>query len=210
MHGKMMFWDKNNDFKAAVSRLAGGQAIIASSDTVLGILAPFSPQGRATLDLLKERDNKPYITLINSLETLQNYSAKPLSEPVLDLLNQAWPGPLTIIIKAHEKVPTWAKSATGTMAFRIPRHQGLLKLLGHFGILFSTSANRSRQPTPATPDAIDPLLLKELGAPLIDSYQPTKTPPSTILDLSGNKPHIVRHGAYQSEALNQLCEKIIE
>ncbi len=112
-----------------VEELQRGCVIAGDTDTVPGLLAPLSERGFKSLNLIKGRFEKPYLVLTDSPEKLTKFVDFPLDPYVRVLIEQCWPGPLTIIFKAKAALPSYIKSVDGTIAIRIPKHAGLLKVL---------------------------------------------------------------------------------
>jgi L-threonylcarbamoyladenylate synthase len=100
-----------------------------------------------------------------------------------------WPGPLTLILHAV---------GGGTLGVRIPRHDVALRLLRAAGPLMTTSANLHGQDPAMT--AEEAVQLTGLAGVLDDGPAPGGTP-STVLDLTGPDPHILRVGAITSAEL---------
>ncbi len=208
MNKKPLLWDKPADFNLILKHLQANQLVISTTDTVLGILGLFCEDIKNNLDAIKQRSSKPYIILIDKIETINYFLDKPLCPDLYQFLEQAWPGPLTIIIKAGVHIPQWAQSPEGTIALRFPRHEGLSKLLAICGMLFSTSANRTGQQTPSTYQELDSVFLENLKISIIvDSLTKSSHTPSTIVDFSSRIPRIIRVGAYHSAELDRLCRK---
>jgi L-threonylcarbamoyladenylate synthase len=185
--------------------LEQGKLAITSSDTVLGFLASLTEEGFRKLDNLKQRANKPYLVLMGDISTLNYFIDQPLSSGLERMLVSCWPGPVTIIFKARVSLPTYMKGPDGTIALRVPKHEGLLELLKHFPGLFSTSANLHGKPIPETIDDIDPKILEAVECVVIDDIVTnTVKVPSTILDCTGEQIRVVREGAYPLRHLEAL------
>ncbi|MCF7899664.1 Sua5/YciO/YrdC/YwlC family protein, partial [Candidatus Babeliales bacterium] len=147
-----------------------------------------------------KRDNKPYLILIDSIQKLKKFvSNKNLSNKnIINLINNCWPGPVTIIFKAKKNLPKYLKSEQNTIAIRCPNNKNLQKLLSSFDGLFSTSANISNQPIPTIIENIDPEILKKIDYLVVDIKKSLpQTLPSTIIDLSNEKEiKVLRKGAF--------------
>ena len=176
------------------------KVILGSSDTVIGLLAPLTQQGRDTLDKLKQRKNMPYLVLVSSVEKAQQFSDAFQGGIVKKLAEQHWPGPLTLIVPAKETLPEYMQSASRGIAIRVPDHAGLQRLLKKVEGLFSTSANLSGQPVPSDFAAVDPTISNQIAAIVTEKEAPQMVP-STILDCMGERPVVVREGALPSDQL---------
>lgn len=142
---------------------------------------------------IKGRDpKKPMSILCADMEMLCRYT-RHLDTPTFRLLKQMLPGPYTALLPASREVPRYLQNKQ-VVGLRIPDHPfclGLTKLLGES--IITTSANLSGQPTLTTAWELE----EELGHALdlvVDCGQPLGVG-STIVDLSGEEPVLVREGA---------------
>lgn len=197
-------WDDKNTIESLQSYLNQGLAVVSTTDTVLGLLAPLTPTGFSALNRIKGRQNKPYLIVVSDSSKIGHFAdISTISESAQCLIAQCWPGPLTIIFKALPEVPDFMKSQDGTIAIRVPCHAGLLELLTHFPGLFSTSANLAGNPVPNTIDELDPALIRQVAC--VVNGTPGQDQPSTMIDCSDDTVRIVREGAYSKEELSRLC-----
>jgi len=188
-----LHWQNTQDLNKAISLLHLGNILMGSSDTVFGLFASVSPQGYHTLNTIKKRTDKPYLILLNNASNLAKYVPMPQKDWVTSLMEHYWPGPLTLILKAHQELPDYMKAADGTIAVRVPLHEGIRTLAARGGPLFSTSANLAGQPIPNHIQDISPAIMdKVIG--VINDNQPPLPQPSTIVDCTGDFPLIVREG----------------
>lgn len=200
-------WSDSRVYEALLTALSAGGVVLTPTDTVPGLLASVTAQGVQALDRIKQRENKPYLVLVGDKDRLHDLVAEPLSEQVHTLIRQCWPGPLTIIFKASPHLPVWASSLNKTLAVRMPRHQGLLKLLEKAPALFSTSANISDEPVPQRVADVSQALINKMAYIVgdeIEDGQQACDRPSTIIDCSGPKIRVVREGAYPISELATL------
>ncbi|MEX0939807.1 MAG: L-threonylcarbamoyladenylate synthase [Candidatus Babeliales bacterium] len=195
-------WNNKDDIIRLAQLLQQGKVAIGTSDTVIGLLALCSKEGFEKLNKIKGRSEKPYLVLIPSIDYVKKFSYR-IENNLTTLMQNAWPGPLTLILKAQEILPSFMKSKNNTIALRIPDHQGLQKLLSIVGPLFSTSANKTTKPVPITLDQIDPEILSAVNV-IISDHQPPKALPSTILDCSDEDIRIIREGAYSIKDLKTI------
>lgn len=214
---KRLFWQKEEDKKQLVQLLQQNQIAISSTDTIYGFLGNCTQESYNKICHLKQvLSNRPFIMLIASLENLFSFAApQNVSDRIVSFLDQCWPGPLTVICKAKPGIASYMVSPEGTIALRCPNHKGLLSVLPHFKGLFSTSANRTMDPTPLREADINPALLHETACFITNHEMIGK--PSSIIDLSrldysvlqGKKLpfHVIRVGAYSAEELKEIYEK---
>jgi len=203
MSSKILAWENAEDRQQIAQFLRSGKVIVGSSDTVPGLLADATQNGFEQLNAIKGRFEKPYIVLISDAEKIDYFAVMP-NERVQKIVNACWPGPLTIIFKAKDALPAYVKSATGTIALRVPKHEGLCGVAQHFNGLFSTSANLAGQAIPQTIQEIDSAILDKVVAIVNDTYKKDGLP-STILDCSSDDIKVIREGAYSIELLEQIA-----
>ena len=95
-----------------------------------------------------------------------------------------------------------------TIAVRVPKHNGLLRLLREFDGLFSTSANRSGQPVPKTIDELSSDIVESVSCIVRDENEEKKLP-STIVDFSReNECMVVREGSITKNEIERYYEQV--
>jgi len=168
------------------------------TDTLFG-LGCLASRKRAVDRILeiKRRDaKKPMSILCADFEMLSRYT-RHLDQPTFRLLKHMFPGPYTALLPASREVPRYLESkgkAHPVVGLRIPDNrfcQALTRLLGE--PIITTSANLAGEPSLNTAWEIE----EELGHALdfvIDCGQPLGVG-STIVDLTGDEPVLVREGA---------------
>lgn len=194
--------------KAAVAKiLAAGGAVVLPTETVYGLFAKaLNQQAVERVYDLKQRPLDKAMNLnVASLEDILAYSK---DQPVyLAKLYQAFlPGPLTIILKANDKVPSWVNSGLSTVGFRLPDHPLTRELIREYGPLIGPSANLSGRASGTNfKDIIEQLGNQVIGVaddPAIQGLD------STILDLSGDRAIILRQGTISKEALLEAVPEL--
>jgi len=206
MKRSCLYWNDSHAIRRVASALDEGKVVFGTSDTILGLLAPLTKAGFNKLNEIKGRSGKPYIVLIGKPDQVLLFTEK-LSSTIKTLINRCWPGPLTLILKAKKNIPSFLTSKKGAIALRMPRHQGILKLLCQFDGLFSTSANKEGQPVPQKISEVDSSIIEQTSFCVLDRPRQRKLsgiPPSTILDCTGRTIRIVREGAYSIQMLEEL------
>jgi L-threonylcarbamoyladenylate synthase len=109
------------------------------------------------------------------------------------LASRFWPGPLTLVVSASSRVPEEVTAGTGTVAVRVPGRSVTRRLCAAAGPLISTSANRSGGP-PASTCAEAVAAVGRAAALALDGGA-ASGPASTIVDVSGTRPRLLREGA---------------
>jgi len=187
----------------AVDILQAGGVIIFPTDTVWGIGASLAnPQAVKKLYQIKKRNrSQPTAVLVGSI--VQAKQLAELDKKSLSLLNQYWPGGLTVVVKAKEKTPSFIKGrkkGRATIGLRMPDHQLCLKILKKLPLgLVAASANFAGQPAPTKRKEIDPRLINQ--ADLLLSGQSRGKLASTVLDLTEKPFKALRKGPVVPEKL---------
>ena len=197
----MFDWNDKTIMKQCLQVLQDDKIVLAQSDTVLGLFGCLSVTAKNRLDYIKKRNLKPYIILIQSENLLSNFIDQDLDEQMQKIIATYWPGPLTIIFKAKSTLPDWMIGADKTVALRVPKHEVLEQLLTHFDGLFTTSANISDQPLPASYKDIHVEILQQVGMVCCNPDYVTDVPASTILDFSSGVIKIIRLGAIKLDSI---------
>lgn len=197
-------WRKIRRVAAAIRR---GEVAATPTDTLYGLAAdPFLPGVAQRIFTIKQRpESKPILLLIDSVEQLHRL-ARELPPFFPRLAAAFWPGPLTVILRAADKVPEAITAGTGTVAVRWPAAALVRALVRAAGSpLTGTSANLSGMP-PATTAAEVKRQLGEKIYYIVDGGRSYHQQPSTILDLT-SEPRIVRQGAIRWSQLREYLAK---
>ena len=169
--------------EGAVALLRDGRVIGFPTDTVYGLAA--TDAGVPRIYELKSRDvNKPLVLMAAGAETLLGRAA--FSAEARSLVDRYWPGPLTLVLPG---------AAGGTIGVRVPDHPLALELLRLSGPLWTTSANPSGQPEALTAAEVTVRLPGVDG--VLDGGRAPGGRASTVVDLTGSQPVILRQGAIE-------------
>ncbi|MDA0906754.1 MAG: L-threonylcarbamoyladenylate synthase [Bacteroidetes bacterium] len=132
----------------AIRRLGDGEVIAIPTETVYGLAASVQhPDALASIYTLKGRPkDNPMILHGASVDQLLPF-VEGWSEAHQACADAFWPGPLTLILRASEQVPSIVTAGLDTVAIRIPNHPMALEILEHIGPLAAPSANLSGSPS---------------------------------------------------------------
>ena len=195
--------------KLARRLLREGEVIALPTDTVYGLGAnAFERIAVRQIFKLKQRPpDKPIPVFIYQIDDL-NLVARHVPNRAWPLLQEFWPGPLTVVLPKVAALPDDVTVGQDTVAVRIPDHPTSLELVIKFGRpLAVTSANLSGQPTPATAQGVADQL--GLALPLVlDGGPSPSSQPSTIIDLSTDPPRLLRQGPITIEALRPFLPNL--
>ena len=189
----MLYNDLNIYDAAAI--LEAGNLVAFPTETVYGLGADAANQAAVQkLFALKGRPAMhPVIVHLGSAELLNEW-AVDVPEAAYALAERFWPGPLTLILRRREGVLDAVTGAQGTVGLRVPGHPVALGLLQTFGNgVAAPSANRFGHVSPTTAAHVR----AEFGdaVPVLDGGPCGVGLESTILDLSGKVPRLLRPGA---------------
>jgi tRNA threonylcarbamoyl adenosine modification protein (Sua5/YciO/YrdC/YwlC family) len=202
--------DPDAAIDAAAEAIAAGECIVLPTDTVYGIAAnAFDAAAvQGLLDAKHRGREMPPPVLVADL-----YALRTLAEeigPALETLAEAfWPGALTVVVNAQPSLRIDLGERGRTIAVRIPDHPFTRELLRATGPLAVSSANVSGEPA-ATTVAEARAQLKKSVSVYLDGGPAGANVPSTIVDLTGDEPRILREGvltrAQLAEHLPSLAE----
>lgn len=173
----------------AAQLLRSGAVVAFPTDTVYGLGASADDEvAQKRIYQLKGRPvGMPLILMVAAESQLEGYVH--VDSQAEALMRRWWPGPLTLILHAI---------GGGTLGVRIPKHKVALGLLRHAGPLMTTSANlHGRDPAMNAEEASG---LDGVMAVLDGGVAPGGTA-STVLDLTGPEPHVLREGAISAPDL---------
>jgi L-threonylcarbamoyladenylate synthase len=168
----------------------------------LGVLA-LSEKAIEKVYRLKERERgKPLSVIIADLAMAEKIavSLPPLFRP---LAREFWPGPLTLVVRAKPLFPSSMLGRDRSLAMRVPAVSWLRALVRHLGVpITATSANISGQREISTSDDVIAAFQGAVDL-IIDGGRTPGGRPSTIVDLAGTRPLILRVGAVPASALRK-------
>jgi len=203
-------YERERGFEVAQSAARRGDLVVMPTDTVYGLgCDAFSAAGVAKLLEAKGRGrDMPVPVLVGSPDTIEGL-AYGLSKPARDLVEAFWPGALTVVVR-HQPSLAWdLGDANGTVALRMPLHPVAIELLRLVGPMAVSSANRSGSP-PATTYAEAEAQLGDSVAVYLDAGTSGEAVPSTIVDVSGPVPRLLRLGAIDLDTLRTVAPDITE
>jgi L-threonylcarbamoyladenylate synthase len=180
--------------RAASVILAGG-VVAYPTDTLYGLAVdPRNAQAVERLFAAKQRTPDQAIPLIAADLLQVEREVGRLTDLARRLASRFWPGPLTLVIAASPGISPSIHGGSGSVAVRVPDHGVARMLAADCGCaITSTSANLSGQRAPRTADEIVQPLRDRIDA-LLDAGAAPGGPPSTIVDVTGSAPALVREG----------------
>ncbi|HEY4441582.1 MAG TPA: L-threonylcarbamoyladenylate synthase [Candidatus Elarobacter sp.] len=189
----------------AVAALRGGGVVALPTETVYGLAADVSrPEAVARVYAIKGRPaDHPLIVHVAGLDMLDGYVVE--ITPALRALGaRFWPGPLTAIVARGERTPRTVTGGADTVAVRVPDHPLTLAILTQLGgAVAAPSANRFGRISPTTAQHVRDDL-GDLVDLVVDGGAAGVGVESTIVDLTGEVPAILRAGAIGASALGEV------
>lgn len=193
----------------AASAVRRGDLVVLPTDTVYGIgVDAFSPAAVARLLQTKGRGrDMPPPVLVGAMRAATAL-VDDLGNHGRDLMEEFWPGPLTLVCTATPSLSWDLGDTKGTVAVRMPMDPVALELLKETGPMAVSSANKSGRPAASRAEEAIEQLGDEVAVYLDggDSESPT---PSTIVDLTYAVPRVLRSGAISIEQLRAVCGTVI-
>lgn len=189
---------------AAVEAVKGGRLVVLPTDTLYGLgCDAFDNDAVANLLATKRRGpDMPVPVLVGSWDTIQGL-VREYSPQAKALVEAFWPGGLSIVVPQAPSLPWNLGDTRGTVMLRMPLHPVAIELLQQTGPMAVSSANISGQQPPTT--AVH--AKQQLGSAVsvyLDGGVTTIGEPSSIVDLSGPVPHILREGAITAERIGEV------
>ncbi|MHC0431007.1 L-threonylcarbamoyladenylate synthase [Streptomyces sp. O3] len=196
--------DRATGLREAASAVRRGELVVLPTDTVYGIGADaFSSEAVSDLLLAKGRGRTmPTPVLIGSPNTLHGL-VTDFSEDAWELVDAFWPGALTLVAR-HQPSLQWDLGDThGTVAVRMPLHPVAIELLTEVGPMAVSSANLSGHPAPENCDAAQKMLGDSVSV-YLDGGPTPGIVPSSIVDVTGRTPVLLRAGALDAQELRKV------
>jgi L-threonylcarbamoyladenylate synthase len=191
--------------REAVAAVLRGDLVVLPTDTVYGVGADaFRPTAVTSLLAAKGRGrDMPPPVLVGTVR-----AAAALVEDLgpwgHDLIDEFWPGGLTLVCRASRSLHWDLGDTRGTVAIRMPDHPVALDLLAQTGPMAVSSANLSGSPAATTAEAAR----EQLGdsvAVYLEAGPSAGDVPSTIVDLTGDRPRLLRLGAISMGRLREVA-----
>ena len=196
-----------DDLERAVAALERGGTIVYPTETVYGLGADATSENALQrLAAVKQRSRgKPIAVLVSSREMLEQIVAA-VPAAAARLIDEFWPGPLTLAFPAKGGMSAVLTGGSGTVAARISSHpiaQALVERLGK--PLTSPSANPAGAPPAREIEAARAYFGAAIDAYLDGGALPGG-PASTVVDCSSESPRLVREGRISAAAIEAVAE----
>lgn len=193
------------DIDRAQAALRAGKLVAFPTETVYGLGADaLNVTAVSRIFQVKGRPaNHPLIVHIASVDELPRW-AERVPETALRLASAFWPGPLTLLLPKAAGVPNATTGGLPSVGLRVPAHPVALELLQSFGGgVAAPSANRFGRVSPTRAEHVRADLGDEIDV-LLDGGECGVGVESTIVDLTGNAPVLLRPGGVTAEQIESL------
>ena len=196
--------EREEGVAAAGRAVQRGRLVVVPTDTVYGIAADaFNPEAVAALLAAKGRGRQMPPPVLVSAKTTVEALASGVPDWALALVEELWPGPLTLVLHQQTSLQWDLGETRGTVAVRMPDHDVALELLARTGPLAVSSANRTGLPAALDADDAEKMLGERVRV-ILDAG-PTPGPiPSTIVDCTTDEGRLLRQGVVPLERLNEI------
>jgi tRNA threonylcarbamoyl adenosine modification protein (Sua5/YciO/YrdC/YwlC family) len=189
---------------SAVGAVKNGRLVVLPTDTVYGIGADaFDSTAVAALLAAKGRGrDMPVGVLVGSWHTIEGL-VYTMPDGARDLIRAFWPGALSLVVTQAPSLHWDLGDARGTVMLRMPLHPVAIELLREVGPMAVSSANVSgRPPAVQADEARDQL--GDLVDVYLDAGRSQQQAASTIVDLTGETPRILRAGPVSAERIAEV------
>ena len=179
----------------AVTLLRAGGLVAYPTDTLYGLAVdPRSAEAVHRLFEVKGRHAGHAVPLI-AADIAQAAEAARFDDRARRVAAAFWPGPLSIVLPAREAVRGELLGSDRTIAVRVADHPVARALAEGLGFcITATSANLTGQPATASPELVTRTLGDRVDI-VLDDWMSPGGPPSTVVDLRGPEPRLLREGA---------------
>jgi L-threonylcarbamoyladenylate synthase len=193
---------------AAARAVRSGAVVVLPTDTLYGIGADaFNSSAVASVLAAKGRGrDMPVPVLVGSWSTIDGL-VNFVPAVLRDLIEAFWPGGLTVVVEHAPSLAWDLGDARGTVAVRMPLHPVALELLAETGPMAVSSANVTGQPPAVTAQQAYAQLGESVSV-YLDGGEVPLGRPSTIVDLTGEVPTVLRAGAIDLAALREVVPSI--
>jgi len=196
--------------KKGISILKEGGLVAFPTDTVYGLGACMTiPQAVERVYKVKERPLNMPLPLLLADKSQITKVAETVPPVAWLLIDRFWPGGLTLVLPKSSYVPSLITAGGTTIAIRIPAHPVPIALIDGLGTpIVGTSANLSGKPSPLTADEVVAQIGDRIDL-VIDGGRCPGGKESSIVDVTGETPVLLREGAISREELEHICGRII-
>ena len=208
--GTLLLNDSRESLAKAAAIIKRGGLVAFPTETVYGLGAS-ATKGKAVASIFAAKGrpaDNPLIVHLSSRNQL-NLVAREVPDEAEFLADKFWPGPLSLVLQRSEYIPAEVSAGLPTVAVRMPDHPVALALIDLAGVpLAAPSANKSGRPSPTSYRHVLEDLAGKIDAVIKSSICKIGIE-STVLDLTGPSPLILRPGGLPREDLEKALGRRI-
>ena len=191
------------DLNKYIDLINAGDVVAFPTETVYGLGADaWNPSAIQKIFTIKGRpSDNPLIVHVSGEDQIHDFSEK-IPDSAHKLIEEFWPGPLSLVLHKKEKVLDAVTAGLNTVAIRMPDHEIALEFISKTGPLVAPSANKSGKPSPTKAEHVK----ADFGEhfPVIDGKATKVGLESTVLDLTGDQPEILRPGSISRKEVEEV------
>lgn len=203
--------DQDEALEKAEAIIRKGGCIAVPTDTIYGIIGDATNENavEALYELKQRPKEKAFPVFVRDIAMARWFAC--ISDAKARFLENAWPGPMTVIFDHKGKLTRNLTAGKDTVALRMPNIPFLLALLARMNVpLVQSSANISGMaPAKNAQEIIASFEGRAQKPDLIIDGGELAGSPSVIIDFTGNKPLLVRSGLMNKNDIDALCEKLV-
>ena len=195
---------RDEGIEAAVEELRSNRLVVLPTDTVYGVAAD-AFEAAAVRRLLRAKGrgrSMPPPVLVSSTTTLDSLATR-VPPYARDMIAELWPGPLTLVCTQQPSLSWDLGDNRSTVAVRMPDHPVAISLLERTGPLAVSSANRTGMPAASTIEEAEEMLGDRVKV-YLDGGPTQGDVASTILDVTGPRPRVLRRGGVSLARLQEF------
>ncbi|KJR08012.1 L-threonylcarbamoyladenylate synthase [Gordonia sihwensis] len=198
--------EREAGIRAAVGAVRAGRLIVMPTDTVYGLgCDAFDSEAVASLLAAKGRGrDMPVPVLVGSWHTVDGL-VRSVSPQARELVQAFWPGGLSLVVEQAPSLAWDLGDTSGSVMIRMPLHPVAIELLREIGPMAVSSANISGHP-PAVQVHQAREQLQEKVSVYLDGGPADHAVASTIVDLTGSDPRILREGAITAQDIAEVLD----
>ncbi len=201
--------DPQNPCKKTLRKVAElilkGKVVAYPTETVYGLGVNALDEGCVRrLFEIKGRPKKPISVVVSDLNMAKRIAE--INETALKLMKRFLPGPLTIVVKKKDVIPSILTAGTEKVGLRMPDHKVPLKIVEYSGVpITSTSANPSGKKSPTRAEEVIRYFGDRVDV-VVDGGETKLKVESTVIDTTTYPPKILRLGAITVEEIEEVVE----
>ena len=186
-----------------ITLIKSGEAVAFPTETVYGLGADAWNLSaiKKVFEIKGRPSDNPLIVHISDKNQISDF-ANHLPESAKRLATFFWPGPLSLVLKKRLEVPDVVTAGLDTVAIRMPDHILALEFISKTGPLVAPSANKSGRPSPTKAEHVR----DDFGEtfPVIEACATKIGLESTVIDVSGDEPTILRPGSISRKQIEEV------